>query len=260
MGHDEKMKLFNEKRNHQLGMGGKEKRDALKAAGKLNVRERIDYFFDPQSFQEIGLFSHSAIEEMAERTPTDGKIIGCGRVNGRMTGVVANDMTVLGASSAATNMKKIEYMRALSCDKGLPLVFLAESTGARMPDCMGAVGMAQGGQNTAQYRRLREAPWISVLLGPSYGSSSWYAAMSDICVMLKGAVMAVSSPKVTQLATGEDTPSDELGGWKLHAEVTGLADAVGDRCGGRDRSGLYGSCQKIYELPAFAFRQDATCF
>ena len=228
MGHKEKMKLFSEKRNHQLGMGGKEKREALRAAGKMNARERIDYFFDPGTFQEIGLFSHSAIPEMAERTPTDGKIIGCGKVNSRMTGVVANDMTVLGASSSATNMQKIEYMRALSCDKGLPLVFLAESTGARMPDCMGAVGMAQGGQNTAQYRRLRQAPWFSVLLGPSYGSSSWYSSMSDISVMLKGAVMAVSSPKVTQIATGEDTPTEELGGWKLHAEVTGLVDAVGE--------------------------------
>jgi acetyl-CoA carboxylase carboxyltransferase component len=228
MGHSEKMKLFHKKKNHQLGMGGKEKREARKAAGKLNVRERIDYFFDPGTFREMGLFSHSAILEMATRTPTDGKIIGCGKVNDRMTGVVANDMMILGASSSATNMKKIEYMRTLSCDKGMPLVFLAESTGARMPDCMGAAGMAQGGQNTAQYRRLREAPWISVLLGPSYGSSSWYSAMSDISVMLKGAVMAVSSPKVTQIATGEDTPSDELGGWKLHAEVTGLVDAVGE--------------------------------
>jgi acetyl-CoA carboxylase carboxyltransferase component len=228
MGHAEKMKLFKKKRDHQLGMGGKQKLETRKNAGKLNVRERIDYFFDPGTFQEIGLFSHSAIPEMAERTPTDGKIIGCGRVNGRMTGAVANDMTVLGASSSATNMKKIEYMRSLSCDKGLPLVFLAESTGARMPDCMGATGMAQAGQNTAQYRRLRESPWISVLLGPSYGSSSWYSAMSDISVMLKGAVMAVSSPKVTQIATGEDTPSEELGGWALHTEKTGLVDAVGE--------------------------------
>ncbi len=228
MGHEEKMKLFHKKRDHQLGMGGKQKLKARKAAGKLNVRERIDYFFDPGTFQEIGLFSHSAIPEMAKHTPTDGKIIGCGKVNGRMVGAVANDMTVLGASSSATNMKKIEYMRALSCEKSLPLVFLGESTGARMPDCMGAAGMAQGGQNTAQYRRLREAPWISVLLGPSYGSSSWYSAMSDISIMLKGAVMAVSSPKVTRIATGEDTPSDELGGWKLHSEVTGLVDAVAE--------------------------------
>jgi len=225
---DNIMKRFNLKKTHQLAMGGEARLAAQKASGKLNARERIDYFLDPGTFQELGLFSHSAMPGMAKRTPADGKIIGYGQVEGRPVGIVANDMTVLGASSSWTNMKKIDYMRSISCEKGMPLVFLGESTGARMPDCMGAVGMAQGGQNTAQYRRLREAPWISVLLGPCYGSSAWYSAMSDINVMRKGAVMAVSSPKVTRFATGEDISPEDLGGWQLHAEVTGMVDAVGE--------------------------------
>jgi acetyl-CoA carboxylase carboxyltransferase component len=222
------MILFHEKKKHHLNMGGEEKLRARKAAGKLNVRERIAYFFDGGTFQELGLFAHSDRPGMAESTPTDGKIIGYGLVDGRSTLLAANDMTVLGASSASTNMKKIEYVRFVSCEKGIPLVFLGESTGARMPDSLGSFGMGHGGQNRAQYRRLREAPWISVLLGPCYGSSSWYSAMSDIRVMLKGAVMAVSSPKVTQIATGEDTPPEQLGGWKVHSEITGLVDVVGD--------------------------------
>lgn len=226
MNHDEKMRCFEEKRRLHLAMGGEEKVGALKREGKLNARERIEYFLDPGSFVELGLFAHSALPGMAERTPGDGKVTGYGLVGGRPVGVVVNDMTVMGASSSLTNMKKIEYMRSVSCEKGMPLVFLAESTGARIPDCMGSLGMAQGGQNTNQYRRLRESPWVSVLLGPCYGSSSWYSAMSDISIMQKGAVMAVSSPKVTLLATGEETPPQELGGWKVHAEVTGLVDAA----------------------------------
>lgn len=228
MGHEERMKLFHDKKKRHLAMGGEARLKARKAEGKLNVRERIDHFFDPGTFQELGLFSHSAMPGMAERTPTDGKIIGYGKVQGRPVGVVANDMTILGASSSVTNTKKIEYMRAVTTEKGMPLVFLAESSGARMPDSMGAYGMGHGGQNPAQYCRLRESPWISVLLGPCYGSSSWYSAMSDISVMQKGAVMAVSSPRVTSIATGEETPPEDLGGWKVHAEMTGLVDAVGE--------------------------------
>jgi acetyl-CoA carboxylase carboxyltransferase component len=227
MNHQEKMKLFQEKKRHHLAMGGEKKLKARKAESRLNARERLDYLFDPGTFLELGLFAHSALPGMEERTPADGKIIGYGLVEGRPVGVVANDMTVMGASSSVTNMKKIEYMRSVSCEKGMPLVFLGESAGARIPDCMGSEGMAHAGQNTSQYRRLRESPWVSVLLGPCYGSSAWYSAMSDITVMLKGAVMAVSSPKVTSLAIGEETPPEELGGWKLHSEVTGLVDAVG---------------------------------
>lgn len=228
MSHRDKMKLFHEKRMRHLAMGGVQKLEARKADSKLNARERLDYFFDQGTFLELGLLSHSALPGMEDRTPADGKIIGYGEVLGRLVGAIANDMTVMGASSSMTNMKKIEFMRSLSCDRGFPLAFLGESTGARIPDCMGSQGMAQGGQNTSQYRRLRESPWISVLLGPCYGSSAWYSAMSDISVMLKGAVMAVSSPKVTSLATGEDIPPEVLGGWKLQAETTGLVDAVGE--------------------------------
>ncbi|MBS3809868.1 MAG: carboxyl transferase [Desulfobacterales bacterium] len=228
MSHQDAMNKFHAKKAHQLKMGGEKKLEQRRAEGRLNARERIEYLFDSETFQEIGLFSHSSMPDVAEETPCDGKITGCGLVDKRPSGVVANDMTVKGASSSATNSKKIDYMKTWSEEKGYPLFFLAESTGARMPDAMGAYGMSHGGQNKAQYRRLRQSPWISVLLGPCFGSSSWYSALSDINVMLKGAVTAVSSPKVTQIATGEDTTAEELGGWRVHYRTTGLVDAVAD--------------------------------
>jgi acetyl-CoA carboxylase carboxyltransferase component len=228
MSHRKKMQSFRARRRRHLAMGGDKKLKARRDQGRMNARERIGRLFDEGSFQEIGLLTHSARPEAAEMTPADGKIIGHGMVESRPVLAVANDLTVMGASSAATNMKKIEYVRHLSCEKGLPLVFLGESSGARIPDVMGAGGMARGGQNVAQYRRLREAPWLSLLLGPCYGSSAWYSVLSDISIMLKGATMAVSSPLVTKIAIGENIPPEELGGWKVHAETTGFVDLVGN--------------------------------
>ena len=46
--------------------------------------------------------------------------------------------------------------------------------------------------------------------------------------MRKGAVMAVSSPLLASLAIGEDVDPQELGGWKMHSEITGFADRVVD--------------------------------
>jgi methylmalonyl-CoA decarboxylase subunit alpha len=76
--------------------------------------------------------------------------------------------------------------------------------------------------------RLRETPWVSATLGASYGSSSWYAVLSDFSVMRKGAVLAVSSAQLASLAIRETVDPEAMGGWKLHAEVTGFADAVVD--------------------------------
>ena len=61
--------------------------------------------------EESGLFAVSHRKEVAERTPADGKIAGYGKVQARKVAVVANDFTVMGASSSVVNGKKIRHMR-----------------------------------------------------------------------------------------------------------------------------------------------------
>ncbi len=228
MSFDAIMKKFQAKRQAALAMGGDKKLAKQKSAGKFNARERVDYLLDDGSWQEMGLFAYSDLPDVADRAPCDGKVAGFGKVNGRPIGVVCNDLTVMGASSGNINAKKIGYIKRMADKRGIPIVFMSEAGGARMPDYMGARRMVAMAQNPTQYQRFRVAPWTSCLLGPCYGSPTWYASMSDFVVMKKGAVMAVSSPKVTIFATGEDTPEEELGGWRIHSEITGLIDRVAE--------------------------------
>lgn len=220
---------YEERLAKALAMGGPSKLARRKAAGVLNARERIAYLCDPGSFIESGLFGSSANPADRDRTPADGKIAGFGKIEQRDAALVVNDFTVMGASSSATNGRKIAHMKRIATQRGLPMVFLGESSGARMPDHMGSRGMGTLlGNDGAQYQRMRETPWASATLGMSYGSSSWYAVLSDFNVMRKGAVLAVSSALLTSLATKEQVDPEELGGWRLHAEVTGFADMVVD--------------------------------
>jgi acetyl-CoA carboxylase carboxyltransferase component len=208
-------------------MGGDVKLARRRAQGILNARERIDSLADPDTFVEFGLFAQSTREVDRARTPADGKISGVAKVQGRPVAVVSNDFTVMGASSATINGRKIAHLKDLATRRGLPMVFLGESTGARMPDIMGARAFGAGDRPT-QYRRTREAPWASAVLGPCYGSSSWYAVLSDFVAMRRGAVMAISSNKLTSRVISETTEPEDLGGWRMHAEVTGFVDAVVD--------------------------------
>ncbi|MDE0812331.1 MAG: methylmalonyl-CoA carboxyltransferase, partial [Alphaproteobacteria bacterium] len=174
------------------------------------------------------LFATSNRPEVQHKTPADGKITGFGRTDGRPVGVIANDFTVMGASSSVVNGKKIRHVKETATRRGMPLVFLGESSGARMPDRMGASGRASFGQDRHEYRRLRETPWVSANLGPCYGSSTWYTCMSDFVVMRKGALMSVASPRVTEIAIRQPVEPEELGGWRLHTEKTGLVDMAVD--------------------------------
>jgi len=220
---------YEERRRKAIAMGGPEKLARRKAAGVLNARERVAYLCDPGSFIESGLFATSLTPADRDKSPCDGKIAGFGRIDGRDAAIVANDFTVMGASSGGTNGRKIAHMKRVATQRGMPLVFLGESSGARMPDHMGSRGMgALLGNDGTQYQRLREIPWVSATLGLSYGSSSWYSVMSDFHVMRKGAVLAVSSSLLASLAIREEVDPQDLGGWKVHTEVTGLADLAVD--------------------------------
>jgi len=222
------IKQLEEKNAEALAMGGAEKLAQRKAQGVLNARERIDRLVDPGSFTESGRHARSIRPEVRHKTPADGKVAGYARIDGREVALVSNDFTVLGASSSVVNMKKIRHVKQAATRYGMPLVFLGESSGARMPDRMGASGRAILAQDPTEYQRLRESPWVSALLGQCYGSSTWYAAMSDFVVMRKGSVMAIASPGVTSIAIGKPIDSEELGGWKLLTGVSGLADMAVD--------------------------------
>jgi methylmalonyl-CoA decarboxylase subunit alpha len=210
-------------------MGGPQKLAKRAAAGVLNARQRLDRLVDPGTYIESGLFSTSANPADSDKSPCDGKIAGFGKIAGREAAIVSNDFTVMGASSGATNGRKIGHMKRVATERGMPLVMLGESSGARMPDHMGSRGMGTLlGNDGSQYRRMRETPWASATLGMSYGSASWYAVLADFNVMRKGAVLAVSSSLLASLAIKEEVDPQELGGWQLHSEITGFADMVVD--------------------------------
>lgn len=224
----EVMNEYDRRHRASLAMGGPEKLEKRARQGVLNARSRIDYLLDNDSFHEFGQFAEPVLPTETP-APGDGKITGYGRIEGREVAVVSNDFTVKGASSSLSNMRRIAHLRRVAQARGLPIVWLGESSGARLPDNQGARGMGTMlGNDPTQYQRRRETPWASAILGPSYGSSFLYNCCSDFSVMRKGAVMAVSSPGLVELATNQKLTPEELGGWRVHAEKTGLVDVFVD--------------------------------
>jgi acetyl-CoA carboxylase carboxyltransferase component len=208
-------------------MGGERKLRARADKGILNVEERVERLCDPGTFRESGLFTTSQRPQDRDTTPRDGKMTGFGQVDGRWISVVAYDFTVKGASSDPVSNKKMQHMKDVATGSGIPIVYLGESTGVRMPDIMGGAGMATL-SDRRRFLRRRETPWASAVFGYSFGSAAWHTVCSDLRVFRKGAVMAVSSPGLVSRATGQRVDGEDLGGWRVHADVTGIADVVVD--------------------------------
>lgn len=220
---------FKRKRaERRAAMGGAEKVRRVHERGRLTVRERIDHLLDAESFHELGTFARSQRPEDHDTTPGDGKIVGFGRVAGREVGVAGDDVTVKRGSSAPIGSRKVARAMERSLDVGCPFVYFGETGGARIPDTLGSEGFSSVPPSLAASERARAVPVVSVIAGESFGGSSFQAAFSDIVIQVRGSCLAVTSPRVIHVATGEDIGFEELGGVDVHARTTGMIDRVAD--------------------------------
>ena len=224
---DELNELHARKRQ-SLELGGPEKVARQRERGRHTVRKRVDLLLDPDSFHEMGQLNHSDIPGLEESTAADGKIVGYGKISGRVVVVTADDNTILAGSGGRVGNIKSRQLYATAIDKGYPIINLGECGGARIPDIMGSDGLSSMTPGRESGMRMRRVPMASTIMGECFGAPSWRAASSDFVVQQKGSCMAVAGPRVLEMSTGERVNLEELGGWRLHAEETGQIDRVGD--------------------------------
>ncbi len=210
-------------------MGGRERIDRQHARGRLTIRERFDRLLDPDSFVEIGTFSRSERAEVADRSPGDGKIAGFGTIDGRPVTVSGDDMTVFHGSSSVVGGRRNRKLFDLAVEKGCPFIYLGETGGARLPDSLGSEGFSKIYAQVEVAGRARRVPMATAIVGESFGGSSFQSALSDFVVQVRGTCLAVTSPRVVEIATGEQVGYEELGGVDVHLRRTGQIDmAAGD--------------------------------
>jgi len=208
-------------------MGGRARIEAVHAAGKLTARERIARFVDPGSFEEVGTFATSEEPHDRASTPGDGTIAGHATLDGRPISIAADDITVKRASSSVISQKRSHRVYEQALRSGNPFVYFAERGGARIPDSLGSEGFAKvGGAPPTLGKRRRRIPYVTAVLGDSFGGSTITALGSDLTVQLAGTCMAMTSPRVISVATGHRVSFEELGGSEVHERRTGMVDRV----------------------------------
>jgi len=207
-------------------MGGAERVAAIRAAGGRTVRDRLEAFCDPGTFTELGTFARSERPEDAATTPGDGKVAGHGKVDGRWTAVAGDDITVRRGSSSVVGSRKLRTVIAQAVREGHPIAYFGETGGARIPDALGSEGFSKIRPAAELSLRRRQVPMATTIVGPSFGGSSFFSAHSDLVVQVRGSCLAVTSPRVVEIATGERVGMEELGGVDVHARHTGMIDVA----------------------------------
>lgn len=221
-------KLHQAKAIAALG-GGEQKIAKEHEKGKLTARERIDLLLDPGSFNEFNMLVKYKLG-----APGDGIVVGHGTIDGRVVCAFATDVTVLGGSQGYIHGRKLYKIHEMALDMGVPLIGLDDSPGARVvrPELAGSddpyrvSDEKHGGVVFFINTRCSGAvPQITAILGNCTGGSVYSPALTDFIFMVDGlSHMFITGPRVIKSAMGEEVSMEELGGAKVHCQLTGVAD------------------------------------
>src|SRR5437868_11618833 len=217
------------KQESQIRLGGGKKAiDRQHQKGRLTARERIARLIDPGTdLFEIALWAAHGMYADWGGAPSAGVVTGIGTVAGRRVMLIANDATVKAGAFFPMTAKKVLRAQRIATDNRLPLVYLVDSAGVFLPlqdevfpdeDDFGrifrnnAVMSAQG------------IPQYAAILGNCVAGGGYLPVLCDKLLMTEGSGLYLAGPALVKAAIGQLVDSEDLGGAKMHAAISGTID------------------------------------
>jgi acetyl-CoA carboxylase carboxyltransferase component len=251
------------RREMSLAMGGPERVERQRSAGKLTVRERIDHLLDPGSFHEIGQLSgyaeYDENNELTKLTPSSF-VLGRGAIEGRTVVVGGNDFTVRAPGADPGAGRKSHMAERLAYDLRVPLVRLIDGFGGSVKT-LETIGRTYIPDNPGWEfitQNLAEIPVVSLGLGTIAGLHTARLIASHYSVMVRETShMFMAGPPVLA-RMGKTYTKEELGGADLQAKAGAVDDVVDseDEAFARARQFLSYLPPSVHELPPRAEPTD----
>ena len=141
--------------------------------------------------------------------------------------IVANDATVKAGAFFPMTAKKVLRAQAIALENRIPTLYLVDSSGVFLPlqeevfpdqDDFGRVF-----RNNAVMSSLG-VPQMTAIMGMCVAGGAYLPVMTDTVLMTEGSGLFLAGPALVQAAIGQRTEAEELGGAKMHAEVSGTVD------------------------------------
>ncbi len=208
--------------------GGAKAIESQHKKGRLTVRERIAKLIDPNThFFELSLFAAFEMYEEWGGAPSAGTISGLARICGRLFMLVANDATVKAGAFFPMTAKKVIRAQNIAIENKLPTIYLVDSAGIFLPlqedvfpdtDDFGRVF-----RNNAVMSAMG-IPQLTAIMGMCVAGGAYLPVMCDHILMTEGSGLFLAGPALVQAAIGQKTSAEELGGAKMHSQISGTVD------------------------------------
>jgi acetyl-CoA carboxylase carboxyltransferase component len=212
-----------------IRQGGGEKAIASQhKKGRLTARERIALLIDPGSeFFELSSYAAWRMYEEWGGAPCAGVVTGLARVQGRLVMLIVNDATVKAGAFFPITAKKVIRAQNIAIDNHIPTIYLVDSAGVFLPlqedvfpdtDDFGRVF-----RNNAVMSAMG-IPQIAAIMGMCVAGGAYLPLMCDHILMTEGSGLFLAGPALVQAAIGAKYSAEELGGAKMHSQISGTVD------------------------------------
>ncbi|MEW6776032.1 MAG: acyl-CoA carboxylase subunit beta [Bdellovibrionota bacterium] len=207
----------------EVEAGGGEKSIARqRERGKMLASERAAYLFDKGTFQEMDRYMGSS-----RKLPRAGVLTGWGKIEGRPAVVIANLNDVKAGAWYPETIRKILKAQDYSREQMIPVIFLVDCAGLFLPEQDQSFPDKEhaGGIFYRMSQNSGLFPQVAGVFGPCVAGGAYVPGLADFAPMVAGrASLFLGGPKLTQAAVGEQIGEQELGGAKVHCEVSGIGD------------------------------------
>jgi 3-methylcrotonyl-CoA carboxylase beta subunit len=208
--------------------GGVKAIESQHKKGRLTARERIAKLIDRNThFFELSLFAAFEMYEEWGGAPCAGTVTGLARICGRLFMLIANDATVKAGAFFPLTAKKVIRAQNIAIENKLPTIYLVDSAGIFLPlqedvfpdtDDFGRVF-----RNNAVMSALG-IPQLTAIMGMCVAGGAYLPVMCDHILMTEGSGLFLAGPALVQAAIGQKTSAEELGGAKMHSQISGTVD------------------------------------
>jgi 3-methylcrotonyl-CoA carboxylase beta subunit len=208
--------------------GGKAGTERQRKLGRLPARERIAFLLDKDAqFFEIGLWAAYKMYEEWGNIVAAGTVAGIGNVSGVSCMIIANDASVKAGAFFPATVKKLIRAQRIAFECALPIIYLVDSAGVFLPmqdeifpdeDDFGRIFRNNSVISAAGI------PQFAAIMGNCVAGGAYLPVLCDKILMTEGSGLYLAGPSLVKAAIGQIVDQEELGGAKMHSEVSGTVD------------------------------------
>src|SRR3954469_3375202 len=194
--------------DHHLRLGARARIDLLADPGSFTEASFPPGVPDPLSFTDLRGYPERLREAVLRSGEAEAVVVGVARIGGIEAVLAVMDFAFLGGSMGTEVGRRVSGAVGLALERGLPLVTVCASGGARMQE--GVFSLFQMARASEAFGRLREAGLLSVcvLTDPTYGGvSASFATLASVLIAERGAHVGFAGPRVVQQTIRAELPA-----------------------------------------------------